>query len=71
MYSNNIPNLKYASLAVALFLFTSCGNTTGNEKETLPPETTTTDSPLATVTDLEWLAGRWEFATPEGIVFEE
>lgn len=47
-------------------LLSSCGGT-----ENKPATETLPDKKRVTVTDLNWLQGRWEAATPDGKIFEE
>lgn len=57
---------------VLMFAFGSCGNSATNEQPaTTEAVAAPAAAPMATVADMQWLAGWWQHATPGGTVFEE
>lgn len=65
-------NTLYSAAIIAALALSSC-NGTGEQTATTTDTTTAPATPkaLATLSDVSWLAGRWEMTTPEGTVFEQ
>lgn len=65
--------LPGAILAASIIAMTSCGDKPAEQGDPVSADSVTTEAgpASASLSELQWLNGWWQKATPEGIVFEE